>query len=346
MRRTPDNAQRALRLLRWYPRSWRERYGEEFLDHLEQEFEDRPKSLGRSVNVVVKGLVARFGDMSLSNSAANPLAQPRAALGTSFALIALMVVVMLDFWSRAMGAWSSRTYHPIPVSATTGILTVSLALLLLVLATVVVIVVLCVGRQILRGRVRGLVGPSILAVVSGSILLYSARWFPTMLGRYFRGDHGVPGMRLSHPGQVISNVAQIVWELTQRWVAPWGQGGIGLSTWQTVQDDCVPLAMFAFGVALALLIRRIDLPHMVARLVFPTAGLLGFFTAVYFVAYLAWSIFGGPSNYEYFFPESPWLGVVYLVLLALVPLLVWRSVVLSRRSERRSRINYIEILNS
>ena len=49
---------RAMRLLRWYPRSWRERCGEEFVDHLEQEFADRPVDFGRSWNVAYKGLVA------------------------------------------------------------------------------------------------------------------------------------------------------------------------------------------------------------------------------------------------------------------------------------------------
>lgn len=29
-----DDTRRALRLLRWYPTAWRERYGEEFVDHL------------------------------------------------------------------------------------------------------------------------------------------------------------------------------------------------------------------------------------------------------------------------------------------------------------------------
>jgi hypothetical protein len=104
--------------------------------------------------------------------------------------------------------------------------------------------------------------------------------------------------------------------------------------------------MFAFGVAIALLIRRVELPRVIARLVFPTVTLLSTFTGVFFITYLAWSAFGGPSNYEYFFPESPWLGVVYLILLALVPLLVVRSGLLARRSQPRRQRNHIEIISS
>lgn len=340
-----NSTQRARRLLRWYPPSWRERYGEEFVDHLEQEFEDRPSDLGRSINVVRKGAVARLGDIGFSRSLASPGDRSRAALGTSFALIALMAVIMLDLWSRAMLAWSGRRYHPIPVSATTGILTVSVAIMLLVLAIVVIIVVASVVRQFIRGRGGRLVVPSILAAVSGAFLMYEARLLPTFLSQYIHGEHGRSGMSLSRPGQAIANLAQISWMLTQRWVAPWGQRPIGLSGVQTILDDCVPLVMFAFGVAMALLIRRVELPRACSRLVFPTLTLLTTFTGGFFVAYLAWSAFGGPSNYEYFFPEVRWLGIVYLVFLGLVPLFVVLTAVKSRNREPRRLLNHIEILN-
>jgi hypothetical protein len=346
MRRKLDDERRAMQLLHWYPPAWRERYGEEFVDHLEQEFADRPVDLKRSVNVAYKGLVARVGDLGLSNSAVNSESQTRAALGTSFALIALMVVIMLDFWSRAMLAWSGRRYHPIPVSATTGILTVAMGLLLVVLGTIVVVVTVCVARQIVRGRARRLVGPSILAVGSGGFLLYVARSLPRVLTRYIHGAAGFQGIRLSHPGQVITALAQITWELTQSWVAAWNQGTPRISTIQTVVNDCVPIAMLVFGAAIALLIRRVELPRIGSRLAFSTLALLGGLTGVFFVAYLAWSAVGGPSNYEYFFPESPWLGVVYLIFLALVPVLVMRSGLLARRYQPRHSRNHIEIISS
>jgi hypothetical protein len=40
--RTPR--ERAARLLRWYPRTWRERYGEEFAELLVADIEERPRS--------------------------------------------------------------------------------------------------------------------------------------------------------------------------------------------------------------------------------------------------------------------------------------------------------------
>jgi hypothetical protein len=343
---TSNDTRRAKRLLRWYPPAWRECYGEEFVDHLEQEFADRPIDFGRSVNVACKGLLTRVGDAGLSNTGVNPSGQARAALGTTFALITLMVIVMLDLWSRAMGAWSSRAYHPIPVDASTGVLTAAMAFLLLVLAAVVIVVVFCVARQILRGRARRLVGPSLLALASGGLLLYAGRIVPTLLTPYIHGAHGFPATRLSDPGQVIANLATVTWELTQRWVAPWNQGVPSIANTHTIVDNSVPLAMFAFGIALAMLIRRVELPRVSERLVFPAVALLGTFTALFFLAYMAWSAFGGPSNFEYFFPESRWLGQVYLVLLGLVPLLAVRSGLLARRYQPRHKPNHIEIISS
>ena len=51
---------RARGYLRWYPSAWRERYGEEFVAHLESEIEERPASMSRVVNVVLHGVVTRF----------------------------------------------------------------------------------------------------------------------------------------------------------------------------------------------------------------------------------------------------------------------------------------------
>lgn len=339
------HTRRAMRLLRWYPSAWRERYGEEFVDHLEQEFDDRPVDLRRSVNVAYKGLAARVGDIGLSKSGERPGDQTRAALGTGVALAALMVVVMVDFWSKAMLVWSARRYHPIPVSATTGTLTLVVALMLLVLAAIVIVVVKCVLRQIFRGRARPLVVPSTIVVVTGGFLLYEARFFPRYLFPYIHGAHGFQGMSLSRPGQLIANLAQVVWETTQRWVDFWNPGIAPLSTTQRVVDDCVPLAMFVFGVAIALLIRRVEIPQRIVRLVFPTVVLLGALSGVYFVAYVGWNLFGGPSNWDFFFRDK-WLGIVYLVLLGLVPVLVIRSGLLARRSQPSRQRNQIEIVGS
>lgn|GEM_PF-3163921 len=51
---------RAQGYLRWYPSAWRERYGEEFVAHLEIELAERPVSFARTSDIVAHGLFARF----------------------------------------------------------------------------------------------------------------------------------------------------------------------------------------------------------------------------------------------------------------------------------------------
>jgi hypothetical protein len=51
---------RARGYLRWYPSAWRERYGEEFMAHLEVELAERPTSIGRTTDIVMHGLFARL----------------------------------------------------------------------------------------------------------------------------------------------------------------------------------------------------------------------------------------------------------------------------------------------
>jgi hypothetical protein len=334
---TSDAARRAARLLRWYPASWRERYGEEFEDHLEQEFSDRSVDRRRTANIVYEGLVARVADVGLATTDVGLEGRTRASVGTSFALVTMMMVVMLDLWSRAIGLWNSFSRASVPDTVATGILTIATGLLLMVLVAVVLVVGFSVVRQVARGRARPLVGPSTFAVISGAFLLYSARWVPRELDAYIRGDGphggpGFPGIRLSHPGAVIKALAQITWELTQGWVAIWGQGGPRTPIGQTVMNDLAPLAVLVFGVAVAVLMRRVDLPRVAERLGSPTVVLLGALAGVFFLSYLAWSWVGGPSSAEYWFPESPWLGVAYLVLLALVAVLVGRAGMLALRS--------------
>ena len=51
---------RARGYLRWYPSAWRERYGEEFVAHLEVELAERPVSFARTSDIVAHGLLARL----------------------------------------------------------------------------------------------------------------------------------------------------------------------------------------------------------------------------------------------------------------------------------------------
>jgi hypothetical protein len=169
--------------------------------------------------------------------------------------MALVAVPALNFWSRAMLMWSARTYHPIPVDATTGILTVTTGLLLLVLGVMVLIVLVSAVRQIVRGRGRRIVTSLVFAVGSGAFLSYSVRWVPNMLARYSHMFQG--GYRWIHPGPAAYGLAVIAHQVTQPWISMWSPGISGEPTSQSVMNDLAPLAVLIFAVAIASLLLRI-----------------------------------------------------------------------------------------
>jgi hypothetical protein len=314
---------RAKRLLNWYPKAWRERYGEEFVDHLEQEFADNPVDFRRSLNIACKGIVARLGDFGFSRTPLSIDGQSRAALATSFALTALSAVLVLNFWSVAMLQWSARKYHPIPVSATTGILSVAAALMMLVLVAIVLMVVVSVARQCLQRRSRKLIGPAILALGSGAVILYAVRPLPRMFAAYSHMFQG--GFRWTHPGPAMYGLAYITNSFTQWWVAIWNPGESGLPTIDTVVNNLVPLAVLLFGLAIATLLRRVELPQFVARFTRATVMLLGVLTGVAVVTHVAWLAFGGPSDTPTFGFEGSTAGAIYIAFLALVAVLIVRT---------------------
>jgi hypothetical protein len=333
---------RAERLLRWYPPTWRERYGEEFTDHLEQEFAERPVDLRRSLNVAFKGLAARVEDLGLSNASLSPGGQTRAALGTSFALLVLATVFATNFWSWSMLLWSDRTYHPIPVDATTGILTMVIGILLLVLVSITLIVLVSAARQIVSGRGRRLVGPSVFAAGSIACFCYFLPpWLPSMFARYSHMFQG--GDRWTHPGPAAYGLATIAKMVTQPWISVWNPGISGEPSSQAVMNDLTPLAVLVFAVAMALLLRRVELPRIAVRLGSATVVLLGVLSGVFLLTLVVWFTAGGPL-WATFEETGNIAGVVYLVFLALVAVLVARSGLLAVRNQPRRKRNEIEII--
>lgn len=92
---------RARGYLRWYPREWRDRYGEEFVAHLEAELTERPRSLTRGVDIALHGLTTRL------------LTQRGLRSVMRVAVVVMLVVVLSVTALVLVRSWS-------PVVVTTG----------------------------------------------------------------------------------------------------------------------------------------------------------------------------------------------------------------------------------
>jgi hypothetical protein len=91
---------RAARLLRWYPKAWRSRYGEEFTELLIADLDERPRSRSRTADVIRGGIVARLADAGLSGYAPEAAAQVRASLASLVCCAAVFLGFGGAMWSQ------------------------------------------------------------------------------------------------------------------------------------------------------------------------------------------------------------------------------------------------------
>jgi hypothetical protein len=162
----PKATRRAQRLLRAYPLTWRQRYGSEFVDLIEQEIADTPHRAKRTANIFYKGSLARLGEAGIVGPTLNPLGLPRVALGRPTLLASVFTVFALYFWSFAMLAWNSAYRWPAStaVSVWTGAITVCfIALVVLVAIVSLSFLWHALGRAV-AGRVKRVLVPLLMRV--------------------------------------------------------------------------------------------------------------------------------------------------------------------------------------
>jgi hypothetical protein len=103
---------RVARLLRWYPRDWRERYGNEFEATLSSSLSDGKGNLRLSFNVAREGIVTRLRSLNFVGNSAPPLERARASIMTIF-------LSMLGFLtSAAVLAFYEKGWQRAPVLET------------------------------------------------------------------------------------------------------------------------------------------------------------------------------------------------------------------------------------
>jgi hypothetical protein len=268
--RTP--AERAARLLRWYPRGWRDRYGAEFTELLISDIEERPRSAGRDLDVARGGLVARLTAAGLAGC---PLPAPgvgtvtaqvryrqvSASLGSLGCVLAVFLTVAAALWSELVIYRQAMPPLPGPAQAallaTDVISAAMLALLALaVLAALPVLVTLAV-RFLAAGRAgrKALRNPA--AVLLGCVtFLFTG-------GRHF--GNGWPGTG-GHGSFVPAGLAAFEWATSLSVSAYWAHpaGFFALFPRPEVYwMGTSPLALAASVIAAAILIRRAGPPPRV-----------------------------------------------------------------------------------
>src|SRR3977135_351094 len=98
-------AGRAERLLRWYPRPWRSRYGEEFAELLIADIEERPCSWRRTLDVARCGLLTRLTAAGLAGHAMEPADQVRSSLALLGCALGVFLTFGVAIWSQLTIGW-------------------------------------------------------------------------------------------------------------------------------------------------------------------------------------------------------------------------------------------------
>lgn len=312
MSRQGDQGQRrAARLLRCYPRPWRDRYGEEFAALLLAEFADQPRSWRRTFDVARSGALARLTDNGLTGQALEPSAQIQAGLATLGCAVGLFLAIAIAIWSQLAIGWQwSRPAAPSTAVAMFAMSAVILILFVLGLLAAVPIA-WAVLTRIRRGGAARLWGPSLLFLF-GSVAL--------VVGSHHFAQHGWPGTG-GHPwgGRrlVSGGAASFAWAATLSISAYWAHPAALLSfpaaevAWMAVS----PIAIICTVVGATKSVRRLELSPRVLRY----EALLGSAAAAAMIAFLAaaclWIIDGGAGPRNLF--RTGAIDIVGLIVMGL-----------------------------
>jgi hypothetical protein len=252
----PDNSgRRAARLLRWYPSSWRARYGAEFAELLEADLAERPRNWRRSADVAAHGVLARFALTGLPGGQPQPPAVQMSALGCALAAFGTLGVAMLA--QLATGWQWDLPGSPSVTDATVLMAVAAAGIAVTGLAAGVPVagwILLAVAR-----RDRRVIKPAGLALACATVLIAGARHFQNSWP-------GTGGTGLDH-SLVPGGVAAFGWASTLSvssfWVHPalLSRFPVAELAWMAAS----PVAGIALILAAATVVRRLALPAGLVR---------------------------------------------------------------------------------
>jgi hypothetical protein len=311
-----DPATRAARLLRWYPRPWRARYGDEFTELLIADIAERPRSAARTLDVARGGTVARLAGVGLCGlgvreAAARPGATPGRHVAASLATLGCSLAVFLGFgaamWSQLTIGWQWSRSASTP--ATVATVTTSVAMLaLLVLGVLAALPVLAVvTARIARRQGKGLIGPSAVFVAASTILFVGGRHF----------GNGWPGTG-GHRGLVPGGLAAFEWATSLSVSSYWAHPG-ALAAFPAAELAWMaasPLTVACAVTAAAKLVRRAELPPRVLALETRLAAVACAVMAIFLAGCCCWVESGGaqPSLFHAGIIDVAGAGVLAVAL--------------------------------
>ena len=338
--RTPR--ERAARLLRWYPRTWRERYGEEFAELLVADMEERPRSAVRALDVARAGLAARTataglaGAPLLGSSLADHGRHVRASLGTLWAALAVCLALSAAMWSQLAIAWRRSPVTGSPMTPGMSAMFVTFAsLAVLAFLVLVVLAVIPVAYAVARNLGPRLAVPALVLAAAVSVLAAGGHHFI-----YQWPGTGGRGGQMSLFPFIPSGFLAFVWSLTYWFSSMWGHWSFlsGLSTQDLAWMAASPVAFAAAVTAAVTAVRRAELPPRVlayeTRLAAVACGVMG----VFLVCCGAWVYAGRSPGLTRAGQAGAYAGLIDLAATVLLALALAAACLAQRTALRTLRL--------
>jgi hypothetical protein len=267
----------ARRLLRSYPRVWRERYGGELAALLVDDLADRPRSLQRDLDVVRAGLGARLAACGLARG---PVRNRPAVTAVATAALVGFVASALSIWTQLADGWLATPPETATVTVSLVALSTWLAGLLVLAAALGIQLARAVLRACRSGRGALVLWPLLSGVTSATVFiagiwLTAPRW---------------PGVRLGHHDGVLAPAARIGWAATDTistfWLHPTRllTLPVGELAWMVL----CPIAVVGFGWSVVRLVRVTTPPS--ARVLPHVSTVAGLAALPCFIAAAAWVV--------------------------------------------------------
>jgi hypothetical protein len=283
-------ADRAARLIRWYPKSWRARYGEEFAELLIADITERPDSVARTLDVARGGIVARLTGAGLTGYPAATTRHVTARHVTaSLVSLGCAQAVFLGFgaamWSQLTIGWQWSDSAAVPARDATVATSVLMVALLAVAAAAAFPVLAAITARLPRDK--GLRVPSLIFAAAVTILVAGARHF----------ENGWPGTG-GHHGLVPGGLAAFGWAMSLSVSSYWAHPG-ALATFPAPELAWMAASPLVFVVAVASAVscvRRVALPPKVLRVETRLAAAACVIMATFLAACCCWVATGGAAR--------------------------------------------------
>ena len=291
MRRTESILwSRAYRLLCWYPKEWRARYGDEFMELLVADLEERPHSLHRSLDIARGGLIARSASAGLGGQPLDPDEAPRRSLVAIGGALSIFVVFALAMWAQLTIGWQWSPPNTVGTSLAMFVMSAAIVAVGVLLLAAAVPIMWSLGRGLWRGRAGQLLPPLLLVVGGIAVLVVGTHHFAN-------GWPGTGGHAWGRQGIVPGGVAAYAWAstlfVTSYWAHPVALADFPAAevAWMVVS----PLALAATLVGLAKVVRRLDVSPRVLRYEKRLTFAATLAMAAFFTGAGMWVFDGGPG---------------------------------------------------